>query len=159
MVRRWDRSFILFVNGCDQLRRLLLISHWKEVLPHTSIIICKAVKDTILICLLKDGGDDLQSVYDIEGWEGCIQNSYSLFLSNKFKEIQYWIFHRLHRTPYIMNNMDPIRSPRCLTCKLSTGTYIHCFWTEKKNSIIFLLVLPPKKAKAMDEGRSRLLNI
>lgn len=47
---------------------------------------------------------------------------------NKFKETQYKILHRQHKTPYILNKFDSSRSPLCQKCKRETGTYIHCLW-------------------------------
>lgn len=79
--------------------------------------------------LIKKKEDDLQNTYDDDAWEKCIQTIHSLFLSNGFRETQYRILHRQHRTPHVMNKIDTSRSPLCSKCKLTNGTYIHCFWT------------------------------
>ena len=132
----------------------------------------------MLMGLWSDGRKTFK-VYDKDAWEGCIRTSHSLFVSINFKEIQYRILHRKHRTPYVMNKIDPNRSPLCLKCKLTSGTYIHCFWScpriskfwscvSKEVTAIFkhnickvsgqfLLGLPPLN-RVMDVKRSKLLN-
>ena len=71
---------------------------------------------------------DLESEYNEAEWTKCILSCSSTFCCNKFKETQYRILHRQHRTPYLLNKFDPSRSSLCSKCKEKCGTYIHCFW-------------------------------
>ena len=50
---------------------------------------------------------DFQIEYDAECWNDCIQSSHTTFISNRFKEMQYRILHRQHRTPQFLNKIDP----------------------------------------------------
>lgn len=47
----------------------------------------------IILKDVKQWEENLHNVYDGGVWEECIQESYSLFLGNKLKEIQYRIMH------------------------------------------------------------------
>ncbi len=75
---------------------------------------------------------DLQSEYEKDIWNACIQSSQSTFLFNVYKEMQYRILHRRHETPYFLNKIDSNRSPLCIKCKSEVGTYMHCFWECSK---------------------------
>ena len=121
---------------------------------------------------------DIQIEYDAECWTECIQSSHTTFISNRFKEMQYRILHRQHRTPQFLNKIDPSRSPLCIKCKNGVGTYIHCFWecpkisrfwscvAKELSSILktkickdpglFILGLPPKLG-VLDPKRTKLL--
>lgn len=60
--------------------------------------------------------------YKENDWHKSIHDIHSVFVSNRFREMQFRIFHRQHRTSYILNKMNPSRLPLCLTCKQSPGT-------------------------------------
>ena len=129
--------------------------------------------------VVKKWETDLQTEYEKDSWDACIQSSHSTFLGNRYNEMQYRILHRQHRTPYFLNKIDCNRSPLCIKCKKEVGTYIHCFWkcskivkfwtcvTKELNVIFkckickdpgqFLLGLPSKTG-VLDPRRSKLLN-
>ena len=54
---------------------------------------------------------DLKTEHEREIWDECIQSSHTIFLSNRFKEMQYRILHRQHRTPEFLNKIDPSIGP------------------------------------------------
>lgn len=78
--------------------------------------------------------EDLQCHYDETDWKDCIRFTHTLFLSNKYKEIQYKILRRQHRTPVFLNKIDSLRSSLCTKCKITDGTYLHCLWSCPKIS-------------------------
>ena len=129
--------------------------------------------------VMKKWERDFQKEYEEDCWFECITTAQSTFLSNKFKEMQYRILHRQHRTPEFLNKIDPSRSPLCIKCKTAVGTYMHCFWecpkiarfwscvTRELSSIMkctickdpgqYLLGLPSTSG-VLDPTRAKLLN-
>ncbi|CAI5664649.1 unnamed protein product [Oreochromis niloticus] len=101
--------------------------------------------------LIRSWEGDLQCQCDDHAWSESIQSVHSLFLSNRFKEIQYKILHRQHRTPIFLNKIDPSRSAQCIKCKSAPGSYVHCLWTCSKISKFWLCVT--KELKGIFKSR------
>ncbi len=78
-------------------------------------MVCRVIIGIILMNSL-NGGRTTFRVFTVKktGTDVFYVHIFSHFLSNKFKEIQYRIPHRLHRRPYILNPIDPVRSPLCV---------------------------------------------
>ena len=142
--------------------------------------------DTLLSCddynmdnVMRKWERDFETEYEQDCWSHCIESTHSTFISNRYKEMQYRILHRQHRTPELLNKFDPSRSPLCIKCKTQIGTYMHCFWqcpkiarfwscvTRELSGIMkttickdpgqFLLGLPSKLG-VLDPRRAKLLN-
>ncbi|CAI5665769.1 unnamed protein product [Oreochromis niloticus] len=101
--------------------------------------------------LIRSWEGDLQCQCDDHAWSESIQSVHSLFLSNRFKEIQYKILHRQHRTPIFLNKIDPSRSAQCIKCKSAPGSYVHCLWTCSKISKFWFCVT--KELKGIFKSR------
>uniref|UniRef100_A0A672FWV9 Reverse transcriptase domain-containing protein n=1 Tax=Salarias fasciatus TaxID=181472 RepID=A0A672FWV9_SALFA len=96
-------------------------------ISHCYGVLQKYTKDSV-DGIFRKWEEDLGVSYNENDWLKSIRDIHTVFISNTLREMQFKIFHRQHRTPYILNKIDPARSSSCLKCKQSPATYLHCFW-------------------------------
>lgn len=74
---------------------------------------------------------DLGTEFIEDDWQEAIAAIRSAATSNRLRETQYKILHRLHITPVILHKIDRSISPLCNKCNAERGTYFHYFWDCK----------------------------
>lgn len=90
--------------------------------------------------LVRKWEEDFGVSYKENNWHKSILDIHSVFVSNRLREMQFRIFHRQHRTPYILNKMNPSRSPSCSKCQQLPATYLHCFWSCPRISVFWCCI-------------------
>lgn len=84
-----------------------------------------------------------------DDWEKVWLCSTGCLFTNKAREQQFRIIHRLQMTPIKRHRFNPSFSKYCVKCKTAEGTYFHCifdcpvindFWVKVyvMKSILFL---------------------
>lgn len=71
---------------------------------------------------------DLGLTISVEEWEDVWLCSSGCLSTNKVKEMQYKIIHRLQITPMLRHKFNPTFSKFCNKCKVSEGSYFHCIF-------------------------------
>lgn len=61
-------------------------------------------------------------------WDNVWLSSSGCLSTNKAREQQFRIIHRLQITPVKRNKFNPLLSKDCVKCKIAEGTYFHCIF-------------------------------
>lgn len=71
---------------------------------------------------------DLGVTISDDEWGDVWLSSSGCLSTNKVKEFQFKIIHRLQITPVLRNKFNPTLSKYCNKCKISEGSYYHCIF-------------------------------
>lgn len=91
------------------------------------VLFCNVMKEDTTTVRLK-WETDFGVQIETEDWDELWFNLNGCFSTNRAKELQFRITHRLHITPLRRNKMNPGLSKFCNKCKIEEGSYIHCLW-------------------------------